>query len=100
MERWIMQASSLTSRLKGRLTVTEWRWWQLPSLLRLYVAGPPVMATVLIGVLAASMDWHLLDVGKFALLACCGMMSVAFTPRLVYAVGGITKDFSTMWALP
>lgn len=95
-----MQASSLTSRLKGCLTVTEWRWWQLPPLLRLYVAAPPVMAAVLIGVLGAVMDWHLVDVGKFALLACCGMMSVAFTPRLVYAIGGITKDFSTMWALP
>jgi diguanylate cyclase (GGDEF)-like protein len=51
-------------------------------------------------VLAAYTDWHILDLAKFLLLACCGMISVASTPRLLYAVGGLTKDFSTMWALP
>ena len=95
-----MQAASLTGRLKRCLAVTEWRWWHLPSLLRWYVAAPPVVATVVIGVLAGSMDWRVSDFLKFLLLACCGMISVASTPRMLYAVGGLTKDFSTMWALP
>lgn len=95
-----MRASSLTSRLKGRLAVTEWRWWQLPPLLRWYVAGPPAVAAVAIGVLAVYTDWRVSDVTTFLLLACCGMISVASTPRMLYAVGGLTKDFSTMWALP
>ena len=95
-----MQASSLTSRLQERLAVTDWRWWQLPPLLRWYVAAPPVLAAAVIRLLAARTDWRLPGLTEFLLLACCGMISVASTPRLLYAVGGLTKDFSTMWALP
>jgi len=95
-----MQAASFTSRLRRRLTVTEWPWWQLPLALRLYVAAPPVACLAVIGVLAARTDWRLPDLAKFLLFVCCGMISVAATPRIAYKVSGVTRDFSTVWVLP
>lgn len=95
-----MTASSFTSHLKRCATVTDWRWWQLPPLLRWYVAAPPVLAAVVVGILATRTDWHIREFGVFLVLLCCGMISVASTPRIMYAVGGLTRDFSTMWALP
>jgi diguanylate cyclase (GGDEF)-like protein len=95
-----MRASSLTSRLTSRVSVRDRPWWRLPPLLRWYVAVVPVVAAVVIGVAAARTDWHILDFLKFLLLMCCGMISVASTPRIAYAVGGATRDFSTIWVLP
>jgi diguanylate cyclase (GGDEF)-like protein len=69
-------------------------------LLRWYVAAAPVVAAAVIGMAAARTDWHILDFLKFLLLMCCGMISVASTPRITYAVGGATRDFSTIWVLP
>lgn len=69
-------------------------------MLRLYVATPPAAALVVIGVAAARTDWRARDLAEFLLLACCGMISVASTPRLMYRVGGAARDFSTIWVLP
>jgi diguanylate cyclase (GGDEF)-like protein len=95
-----MQASSLTSRLKGRAQVREWQWWQLPPRLRFYVAALPAGTLAVIGVAAAHTDWPAADVVKFLLLLCCGMISVAFTPRIMYNFPGLTRDFSTVWVIP
>lgn len=94
-----MRASSVTCRLKS-VAVRDWPWWRLPPLLRWYVATPPVLALAVIGLTAAHTDWHLLDVLKFLLLMCCAMISVGSTPRIAYATGGATRDFSTVWVLP
>jgi len=40
------------------------------------------------------------DVEKFAVLVCCGMVSMASTPRTVYSYSGVTRDFSSTWVLP
>jgi diguanylate cyclase (GGDEF)-like protein len=80
--------------------VRDWPWWRLPPLLRWYVAGPPVVALAVIGLAAARTDWHLNDLLKFLLLMCCAMISVGSTPRIAYATGGATRDFSTVWVLP
>ena len=48
-----MQASSLASRIKRCVMVRDWAWWQLPLLMRLYVALPPVSALAVIGIAAA-----------------------------------------------
>jgi diguanylate cyclase (GGDEF)-like protein len=55
----------------------------------------------MIGALAATSSWHLLDLAKFLLLVCCGTISVISTPRIAYTSGGgVTRDFSTVWVLP
>jgi diguanylate cyclase (GGDEF)-like protein len=95
-----MQASTVTSHLRRALAVREWRWWQLPLTMRLYVAAIPVCALAVIGVAAANTDWRVADLEKFFLLVCCGAISVASTPRIMYAVPGVTRDFTTMWVLP
>ena len=96
-----MQASSLASRLKRRLTVREWQWWQLPPLLRIYVAVIPVAAVVIIGVAAAHTSWHESDLAKFLLLTACGAVSVASTPRMAYTTpSSVARDFSTVWVVP
>ena len=82
------------------MLIRDWAWWQLPPLLRWYVATPLVLALMTIGVAAAWTDWRVLDLAKFVILACCGVISVASTPRIAYAHPGLTRDFSTIWALP
>jgi diguanylate cyclase (GGDEF)-like protein len=95
-----MQASSLTSRIVRGLAFRDWAWWDLKPRLRLYVAAPPLVALVVIGILATRTDWRLVDVGTFLLLMCCGAISVGSTPRIMYATGGTTRDFSSVWVLP
>jgi diguanylate cyclase (GGDEF)-like protein len=78
----------------------NWPWWRLPPMLRCYVAAPP-LAVVAVTVFAAlHTDWRLSDAVKFLLLVCCGAISVASTPRMMYRMGGVTRDFSTIWLLP
>jgi len=95
-----MQASSFASRIKRCVTVRDWPWWQLPLLMRLYVAVPPVAALAVIGIAAAHTDWRVSDAVKFLILMCCGMVSIASTPRIAYANPGLTRDFTSVWVLP
>jgi diguanylate cyclase (GGDEF)-like protein len=95
-----MQASSIVSRLKRGMMVREWLWWRLSPPLRFYVALLPAATLVVIGVASAHTDWNVTDALKFLLLMCCGMISVAFTPRIMYAFPGLTRDFSTVWVIP
>jgi diguanylate cyclase (GGDEF)-like protein len=95
-----MPGSSFTSRLRRRASVREWLWWQLPPLLRWYVAVPIVAAPVVIGLSATYTDWRASDVVKFLILMCCGTVSVVSTPRIMYAFPGLTRDFSSIWVLP
>ena len=95
-----MQASSIVSRLKRDLMVREWLWWRLPPPLRFYVALLPAASLVVIGVASAYTDWRASDAVTFLLLICCGMISAAFTPRIMYAFPGLTRDFSTVWVIP
>lgn len=95
-----MRLPSPTYHLKASVTVREWHWWQLPPLLRCYVAVPPALALTTICLLASRTDWRPGDLAKFALLACCGMISVASTPRIMYTTGGLTRDFTTVWVMP
>ena len=95
-----MQASSFASRIKRCVTVRDWPWWQLPWLMRLYVALPPVTALAVIGILAAHTDWRGSDAVSFLILMCCGTVSVASTPRIAYANPGLTRDYTSVWMLP
>lgn len=95
-----MQPTSFTGRLKKWTTVTDWPWWQLPPLMRLYVAAPPVGALVVAGIAASHTDWRVDDGVKFLVLMGCGMISIWSTPRIAYASGGLTRDFSSVWVLP
>ena len=95
-----MQASSLTGRITRCLAVRDWAWWGLDPMLRGYVAAIPAAATVVILFTASQTSWHPDDVATFLLLLCCGMISVASTPRIMYAFPGLTRDFSAIWVLP
>lgn len=97
-----MRASSLTNRLtRGRGTsIGAWACWRLPPLLRGYVVSLIALAVVTLGAGLAITPWHLRDLEIFLVLACCGTISMASTPRIVYKVGGATRDFSSMWLLP
>ena len=95
-----MQGSSLTSRLKGGAVIRDWAWWKLPPLLRLYVGIVIALAVAAIGVGFAGTSLRVHDVVEFLLLACCGTISMASTPRLMYSYPGVTRDFSSIWVLP
>jgi diguanylate cyclase (GGDEF)-like protein len=95
-----MQASSLTARLKRRMTVRDWLWCQLPPLLRSYVAAVPTLAAALIAFDAARMEWRASDLLKFALLLFCAVISVGSTPRIMYANPGLTRDLTGVWVIP
>jgi len=95
-----MGGSSLAGRLKRCVAVREWLWWRLPLPLRLYVAALPLATAAVIGVAAAFTHWRAGDAVEFLVLMCCGMISVACTPRIMYAFAGVTRDFSTVWVIP
>jgi diguanylate cyclase (GGDEF)-like protein len=61
---------------------------------------PPVLCLTLASLAAATTRWHALDIGKFALLLGCGMISVIATPRVAHVNGRIVRDFITVWVLP
>jgi diguanylate cyclase (GGDEF)-like protein len=95
-----MVASSITRRLSASVVVRDWAWWQLPKLLRCYVAAIPLVALALICLAASQTTWNASDVEKFLLLLGCGLVSVAATPRIAYSQGAIVRDFLTVWVLP
>ncbi len=95
-----MRPSSLTSRLKAGVNVRDWPWWRLPPALRWYVATPPLLALAAVGITVRWSEWHAIDLAKFTLLVCCGMISVACTPRIAYGSVAMTRDFVTVWVLP
>jgi diguanylate cyclase (GGDEF)-like protein len=94
-----MQASSISRRLPI-MAARDWAWWQLPSLLRGYVAAVVLAAFALACLAASQSTWHSWDAVKFLLLLGCGLVSVAATPRITYGQGAIVRDFLTVWILP
>jgi diguanylate cyclase (GGDEF)-like protein len=82
------------------MAVRDWAWWGLEPALRCYVATIPAAAAVVILFTASQTSWHTDDLAKFLLLVCCGMISVASTPRIMYDFPGLTRDFTPIWVLP
>ena len=78
----------------------DWSYWTLPPKLRGYVGVVVGLAIAAAVVLAVPTNWHLSDVEKFLLLVCCGTISMASTPRIMYTYSGVTRDFSSTWVLP
>jgi diguanylate cyclase (GGDEF)-like protein len=95
-----MQASSLTGRLRRGMVIRDWAWWRLPPLLRWYVGLVVALGVAAIGFGAARTSWRVGDFVEFLLLACCGTISMASTPRMMYSYPGVTRDFSSIWVLP
>jgi diguanylate cyclase (GGDEF)-like protein len=95
-----MKASSITTRLKRGLAVRDWAWWRDPPVLRWYVAAMIAAAIAVMGVSAARTEWRSGEAVEFLVLACCGMFSMASTPKEMYTIGGVTRDFSSIWMLP
>ncbi len=96
-----MEASSLTSRLKRGVAVREWAWWvDCPPAQRWYVGGIIGLAVAVTAVLVTRTDWRASDAVTFLILVCCGMVSMASTPKITYLYPGATRDFSSTWVLP
>jgi diguanylate cyclase (GGDEF)-like protein len=73
----------------------------LPLPLRSYVAVPVLGLMAVVAYSAAHTTWTLSDLLKFVLLASCGMISNASTPKIAYTSGGgLTRDFSSVWLVP
>ena len=94
-----MRSSSHTRRLTARVDTWVRPWWRLPPMLRWYVAAPSLAALLVIGVAVDRTQWHGLDLAKFCLFLCCGVISVVSTPRDAYQ-SGVVRDFITVWVLP
>jgi len=94
-----MKASSVTRAILVRADFRNWAWWQVPSLLRLYIGAVPVIGLGLAGYAASQTTWRGVDLLKYLLLLGCGMVSVAVAPRIAY-IRGMTRDFITVWVLP
>jgi diguanylate cyclase (GGDEF)-like protein len=95
-----METTSVIRAPLARANFKRWAWWELPSMPRAYVALVTVAASVLAVVTAFQASWRVNDLGKFLLLLACGLISVAATPRVSYRMGGMTRDFITVWVLP
>jgi diguanylate cyclase (GGDEF)-like protein len=95
-----MAVSWLTRPTRAVQALRDWPWWNLPIVLRLYVAAVPVAALVAVALVAPTTTWTTDDLVKFFLLMGCGLVSVAATPRIAYLQGGVTRDFLTVWVLP
>jgi diguanylate cyclase (GGDEF)-like protein len=95
-----METSTITRRIVKRADFRKWAWWELPGLLRIYVALVPLTTLALALFAASRTTWHATDLGKFCLLLGAGLISVAATSRIAYLKGGMTRDFITVWVLP
>jgi len=95
-----MEASSFTRRVLVSADVRSWAWWQIPPLLRSYVAAVTLTFAALTCFAASRTAWSAADLREFALLLGCGLVYVAATPRAAYVKGGLTRDFLTVWVLP
>jgi diguanylate cyclase (GGDEF)-like protein len=95
-----MEASSITQRTVMLADVRKWAWWQLPTVMRIYVAAVPLGAFGVMGYAASQTSWNTNDLLKFLLFLACGLVSVVATPRMAYLQSGSVKDFITAWVLP
>jgi len=82
------------------MAVRDWTYWELPPKLRGYVGVVIGLAVAASVILATQTHWHVSDVEKFLVLVCCGTISMASTPRIMYTYSGVTRDFSSTWVLP
>lgn len=95
-----MQASSLATSLRLGVAVRDWAWWKLPPMLRGYVGFVIALAVAAIAVGLAETSWRVQDGVTFLLLVCCGTVSMASAPRIMYSYPGVTRDFSSIWVIP
>jgi diguanylate cyclase (GGDEF)-like protein len=95
-----MAASSVTRRMLAHADCRKWDWWEAPVLPRTYIAAVTFVALSLTCYAASQTAWHSSDLVKYALLLGGGLVSVAAAPRIAYVMGGMTRDFITVWVLP
>ncbi len=90
LQRWLRRAAA--SR--------EWPLCQLRWAPRSYVIGVPAVAATAVGIAAASTSFSEHELATFAVLLCCGLVSVEATRRVDYSQGGLVRDLLTVWCLP
>jgi diguanylate cyclase (GGDEF)-like protein len=74
-----------------------WEFWRLPGRVRAYILGVHVAALVTLGVAAASTHWDARDAAVFAVLACCGAVTIEVTRRVRVVYGAVTRDMQSVW---
>jgi diguanylate cyclase (GGDEF)-like protein len=65
-----------------------------------YTAALVILAIAVAAFAAAHTSWRADNLIKFLVLLCCGLVSVAATPRIAYSQGAVVRDFLTVWVLP
>lgn len=88
------------SHLASGVNFRRWAWWQIPGVLRTYVALVPLAAFALMVYAGSQTTFRTSDLAKLACLLAGGLISVAATPRIAYQKSGMTRDFITVWVLP
>jgi diguanylate cyclase (GGDEF)-like protein len=74
-----------------------WEFWRLPGRVRAYILGVHVAALVTLGIAAASTHWDVRDAAVFAVLACCGAVTIEVTRRVRVVYGAVTRDMQSVW---
>jgi diguanylate cyclase (GGDEF)-like protein len=95
-----MGASSVPTGVLKLADLRTWAWWQLPVVLRVYVAAVVLSAVGVAGYAASQTMWTTSELLKFLPLLACAALSVVATPRSTYVQGKVTRDFLTVWVLP
>jgi len=95
-----MGASSVPTGIVKCADFRKWAWWQVPGVLRSYIALVALLAIGLLCYSGSQTRWSIADLLKYLLLLGCALTSVAATPRSTYVQGGMTRDFITVWVLP
>jgi diguanylate cyclase (GGDEF)-like protein len=95
-----MDVPSRSRRPRFAAAVRGWPLWQLPLLPRLYIITVSAAAVVAAVVAAVSLSFQGRQLLLFAILLCCGLISVEATRRIDIPQGGIVRDLTTVWCLP
>jgi diguanylate cyclase (GGDEF)-like protein len=74
-----------------------WEFWRLPAHVRAYILGVHVAAFAALGTAAASTRWDARDAAVFAVLACCGAVTIEVTRRARVVYGAVTRDMQAVW---
>ena len=96
------------ARLPGAMTVPfrraadsvgRWQVWSLAEPLRTLVIGVIALAVAVTAAAAARTSWQLDDLGIFAALLACGVVTIESSRAVREAHGTVGRDLLTVWYL-
>jgi diguanylate cyclase (GGDEF)-like protein len=87
------QLTARTAKIGG------WPVWSLPEVLRTYVVGIIVLATILGSIALSCLSWRLPQFLTFAGLLACGVVVIEATRSQREIHGGVNRDLQSVWYL-